>query len=397
MMVAKLIQTVDEYEGVLARIDVLMDAKRGTPEADELELLATLAEVYEERVCPVGLPDPIAAIRFRMEQQGLKQKDLIPFLGSASRVSEVLHGKRPLTLKMIRALHEGLGIPAEVLLQEPGASVPIQVEGIEKFPLAEMRKRGWFEGFSGTAAQAKDQAEELIGAFLAPLSRMGVQPALCRQHVRAGSEMDQYALLAWRARVLTVAQSLDVGKYSPGTITPEFMDQLIHLSYLDRSPVLAREFLAKAGIRLVVESHLSKTYLDGAAMIGLSGSPVVALTSRYDRLDNFWFTLCHELGHVALHLAQDAEDCYLDDMEAEAESQQERDADRFAQDSLIPPEAWQTSAVRRSGSIRDLLAFARSLRINPAIVAGRLQWQRNDYSKYRKLLGRGQVGGLLMS
>jgi len=395
-MVAKLIQTVDEYEGVLARIGALMDAGCGTAEADELELLATLVDLYEERVHPIGLPDPISAIRFRMEQQGLKQKHLIPFLGSASRVSDILNGRRSLTLNMIRALNEGLGIPAEVLLQEPGARVPTQVEDVEKFPVAEMRKRGWFAGFTGTVAQAKEQAEELIDAFLAPLNEIGIQPALCRQHVRADSEMNQYALLAWRTRVLTVAKAQEVGEYSPGTITPEFMDQLVHLSYLDRSPLLAREFLAKAGIRLIAERHLPKTYLDGAAMMLPSGGPIVALTLCHDRLDNFWFTLCHELGHVALHLAGHGEDCYLDDIKAKAKSQQECDADGFAQDALIPSGVWKASAVRRSGRIPDLLACARSLRISPAIVAGRLRRERDDYTKYGRFLGRGEVRGVLL-
>ena len=117
-MVARVVKTDVEYEKALARIDALMAAKRGTPEGDELELLVTLVDLYEQRVHRIDLPDPISAIRFRMEQQGLRQKDLVPILGSKSRVSEVLSGKRPLTLKMIRALHAGLGIPAEVLVQE---------------------------------------------------------------------------------------------------------------------------------------------------------------------------------------------------------------------------------------------------------------------------------------
>lgn len=133
-MVAKLIQTEHEYEDVLARIDALMDVGPGTPEADELELLATLADLYERRMHPIDLPDPIAAIRFRMGQQGLKQKDLVPFLGSASRASEVLNHKRPLTLKMIRALHEGLGIPADVLLQKPHETVPKLAKDVANCP-----------------------------------------------------------------------------------------------------------------------------------------------------------------------------------------------------------------------------------------------------------------------
>src|SRR3974390_569248 len=112
----KVIKTNAEYEAALARIEKLMDAKRNTPQGDELELLSLLVQDYEEKVFPIDKPDPVAAIRFRMEQQGLEPKDLVPLLGSRSRVSEVLSGRRNLSLKMIRSLVARLGIPAEVLL-----------------------------------------------------------------------------------------------------------------------------------------------------------------------------------------------------------------------------------------------------------------------------------------
>jgi HTH-type transcriptional regulator/antitoxin HigA len=115
-MKAKVIKTDSDYAAALARIEKLMDAKRNTPQGDELELLSLLAHDYEEKVFPIDKPDPVAAIRFRMQQQGLEPKDLVPLLGSRSRVSEVLSGRRNLSLKMIRNLVQRLGIPAEVLL-----------------------------------------------------------------------------------------------------------------------------------------------------------------------------------------------------------------------------------------------------------------------------------------
>jgi HTH-type transcriptional regulator / antitoxin HigA len=126
-MKPKLIKTETDYQEALGRIEAIFDAKPGTPEGDELELLVTLVEYYEEKAYPIGLPSPVDAIRFRMQQQGLKAKDLIPYMGSASKVSEVLSGKRALSLPMIRKLVSGLGIPAEVLLQEQGAKLPSEV------------------------------------------------------------------------------------------------------------------------------------------------------------------------------------------------------------------------------------------------------------------------------
>ena len=112
------IKTKSRYLAALKRIQALMDARPGTPAGDELELLGTLVDLYEKRSYPVEASDALGAIRFRMEQAGLRQQDLVPYLGSRSKVSEVLSGKRRLSLNMIRALHHGLGIPAEVLIQD---------------------------------------------------------------------------------------------------------------------------------------------------------------------------------------------------------------------------------------------------------------------------------------
>jgi HTH-type transcriptional regulator/antitoxin HigA len=116
----KIIKSESDYKTALAAIEKLidLDPEMGTTEADRLELLALLVQDYESKTAKMTLPDPIAAIKFRMEQQNLTQQDLVPFIGSHSNVSEVLSRKRPLTLSMIRALHSSSGIPAKVLLQE---------------------------------------------------------------------------------------------------------------------------------------------------------------------------------------------------------------------------------------------------------------------------------------
>ena len=110
------IRTEADHKAALARMDALMDAQAGSPEIDELSVLADLVESYEARHFPIELPTPVEAIRFRMEQAGLEPRDLEPYIGNLGRVEEVLSGKRPLTLAMIRALHKHLGIPAEVLI-----------------------------------------------------------------------------------------------------------------------------------------------------------------------------------------------------------------------------------------------------------------------------------------
>ena len=152
-MKPKLIKTEADHQAALARIEAIFDAKPGTPEGDELDLLSTLVEMYEEKAFPIRLPSPVAAIQFRMEQQGLKAKDLIPYIGSASKVSEVLSGKRAPSLTMIRKLVNGLGIPAEVLLQEQGAKLPSKT-GLQHRSFAK---------FKSTLVEAKSQLGSAIG------------------------------------------------------------------------------------------------------------------------------------------------------------------------------------------------------------------------------------------
>jgi HTH-type transcriptional regulator/antitoxin HigA len=122
-MKPKVIKTQAQYEATLARIEQIFDARPGTAKGDELELLLLLVETYEDAAYPIDLPDPIAAVLFRMEQGGLRPNDLIPYIGSKSKVSEVLNGRRPLSLSMMRKLVTGLGIPAEVFLRETRAEV----------------------------------------------------------------------------------------------------------------------------------------------------------------------------------------------------------------------------------------------------------------------------------
>ena len=114
------IRTESDYKAALRQISTLMEAdpEPGTPEGDRLDILATLVQAYEARHFPIGSPDPVEAIKFRMEQSGLTVKDLEPIIGRSNRVYEVLNHKRPLTLAMIRRLHRRLGIPVEVLIAE---------------------------------------------------------------------------------------------------------------------------------------------------------------------------------------------------------------------------------------------------------------------------------------
>ena len=113
----KPIKTKKDYEQALERLEIIFDAKKGTQKGDELEILGMLIDNYEMEKFPIGFPDPVEAIKFRMEQLGYNQTDLANVVGLKSRASEILNRKRKLSLEMIRQIHEGLNIPTEVLIQ----------------------------------------------------------------------------------------------------------------------------------------------------------------------------------------------------------------------------------------------------------------------------------------
>ncbi len=390
-MKPKTIHTEAEYETALARITQLMDAEPDTPEGEELDLWTTLVSVYEEQHYPIEMPDPLEALKFRMEQQRLRQKDLIPFIGSASKVSEVLAGKRQLSLSMIRNLHRGLGIPAEVLIGDPEA-VTLSEQTLEwdRFPIADMLKREWIS-FKGTVREARACAEKIMRSFIQPFGDELLIPARMRQHVRQGGATDTYALLAWRLRVMHLARSQSVSDYEPDSVGRDLIREIAKLSYFDRGPLLAKELLSKCGIYLVIESHLPNTYLDGAAMLMPDGKPLIALTLRFDRSDNFWFTLAHEIAHVAKHLHVGVDQSFFDDLNVSDLSIQEQEADRMARNGLIPGKLWRAAGLVTNPEPARVKKFAEELHINPAIPAGRIRYETGNFTILNSLIGNGDI------
>ena len=204
--------------------------------------------------------------------------------------------------------------------------------------------------------------------------------------------MDEYALLVWRICVLKKARGLKLTtQYKEGVITDEWLRDLAKLSRFDKGPRLAQEFLADNGIALIIEPHYKKTYLDGAVMLD-DHTPIVALTLRHDRLNHFWFALMHELVHVQKHL-KGSHVFIADNLDDKTRSsREEHEADQGAHDALIPATEWQKSAVKTAHSPENAAALADKLRIHPAIVAGRVRFENDNWRLLNGLLGaKGEV------
>ncbi len=397
-METRVIKNEDDYHLVLQEAERLVarDLATGSKDADRLELLTVLIEDYERRQFPFEAPGPIEAIEFRMHEQGLRQKDLVPLLGSRSRVSEILGRKRPLTVPMIRALSTGLGIPLAALVSE--TKFPeLESRAVDtvfdwaKFPLREMQKRGWLDSIR---VNMRASAEEVVKAFLSQVATRAAKAAVYRRNFK-GEDVDQksyYSTLAWSARVLIRAKGAAPNViFDPTKITPELLRDLARLSWFLEGPRLAIEFLAKYGIIVVVEPRLPNTLLDGAAMLTDNGVPVVGLTLRHDRIDYFWFTLLHEVAHIWRHL-NSKDDAFIDRIESmDSKMVVEKEANRIARDSFIPRGLWKRSPAFLSPTKGNIQELADELHIHPAIVVGRLQFETGRYESFREFLGQGTV------
>ena len=378
------IRSDKDLRKALDRLSVLMSIEhRSQAEEDEYEVLGTLVEAYEDEHYPTPTPDPIEAIKFQMEQNSVTRADLASVIGSHKKVSEVLGGKRALTLRDIRALEDPLRLPASLMTGDESELPPPPTIELDDFPVVEMAKVGWIE----KVPHLKDRTEEIYHELTASAGGPDAQPqALLRQGdgSRRNTRAGMGALRAWCLYVLGQARQAGLeGVYRPGTINPDFLRQIARLSTFDEGPRLAKEKLAKSGIAMVAAVHLSKTYLDGAALMTVEGVPVVGLTIRHDRLDNFWFCLLHELAHLGRHFTGANGEIFLDQRQFESRGAEhdlrEREADEWTQEALIPDSLWKKSKARRNPSPQNVLELARTADVHPAIVAGRIRHERNNY------------------
>jgi len=340
-------------------------------------------------------------IKHMMRQKGITQRDLAPLIGNPSLVSLVLSGKREITMPMARALHKHLGIPAEVLLQEPGTDIKESGENANwtRFPFRAMAKLKWIPRVPKSEGQAKTVMEDLI-------RRAGraetASSDLFRKNdqTRINAKMNPYALQAWCWKVMATANEMQLAtEYAHGAVTMDFLRQIAQLSWFEDGPRQAKDLLGENGIPLVILTHLPRTYLDGAALKLNDGRPVIGLTLRYDRIDNFWFCLLHELAHVGRHLDGSENDAFIDDLNLRKEAEEAEDDDRnletqadaWAEEALIPHAIWKEHDVRDYPTALGIINLANTLHIHPAIIAGRIRFEQKNYRLFTQFVGTGQI------
>jgi HTH-type transcriptional regulator/antitoxin HigA len=352
---------------------------------DNIEVLTTLIEQFEEKHFPVDISGPIAAIKYRMEEKGFTPRDLEPYIGSRARVSEVLSGKRQLSIDMIRSLHEGLDIPYEALLSERRQGT----DGISAPVIARLNALGF----------AIDHSE--VPAFISSSMPKSGPLALLRKTrtQRAAVKTDQSALLLWQAAVVQKSEKTQ-SAFSQRVFGAEALRKIGRMSVKSDGPVGAVRKLNELGVSVVVMPPLPGTFLDGAVMPHPNGHPIIGLTLRHDRrTDSFWYTLLHECAHVSLHFStlMKGEVVFIDDMEIRSEDKYEREADSLARESLIPSNILDQVNWGPNTTFEDLIALATRARVHPLYcgrpLAARPPELQKVFTAYRKKLYSAVISG----
>lgn len=377
-----------ELEALASEFEILSEQVRAYEALKSGTIVILKAATLDE------LPDIL--IRARIAK-GLSQRQLAKVLGVKEQQIQRYESERysSASLRKLVQVSNALEINiSEVAEFKTSSAKRDDISSMDiqwdMFPVKEMYRRNWFKDFSGSLSTAIANAEELVKKFVINAIPKPTN-AFSRMRVRANSHLNNYALLAWQCRVITLAQMMPLeGTYTASLINKDWLLGLAHVSSLKEGPRRAKEYLERSGIHLVVEPHLSHTYLDGAAILLPDGRPMVALTLRYDRLDNFWFVLFHELIHVMKHLHKGHLEDIFDDLDAEPD-ELERETDQLAGAFLIADDVWETALPRYIRSVDSINEFAKELKINPAIVAGRIRKEADNYTICTEMVGQGEV------
>ena len=379
-----------EYENLSMQLHEYETLRSGTIEVLKASTLEELPNILIRARITRGLSQRQLAEAIGLKEQQIQRYEAEEYASAnLSRLAQVA-----------KAL--GLSINEIAKLKtEPEKPLNVDEDDLawELFPIKEMYRRNWFEGFPIpgplSLSEAVANAEELVKTFI---KHSLIEPvrALSRQRVRAGGSVNRYALLAWQCRVIAIAKDEVAKNYSRRAITDKWLTELAQLSRENDGPKKAVEYLRHSGIRFVVLPHLSQTHLDGGAFLLSRGSPVIGMTLRHDRLDNFWFVLFHELVHIIHHLRKGDVEGIFDNLNVEARDI-EQDADKQAGEILVPEEKWNIALARYLRSEDSIKDFAQELNIHPAIVAGKIRREANNYVILKDMVGQGEVRKLFQN
>jgi len=336
--------------------------------------------------------------------KGYSQKDLARRLGIKEQQIQRYEADRykSINIANYKRIAHALGVKLDVKMQDVNDWwLSGNQELINKYYAEDIKKvmkhakeHGWFD------AENSDVFDDEIGN---PLQRYISDhflnygsPALLRTGFNIEDMSDDLLLVAWKARVTEkAAKIISENKVSYNEIDISWLNKLVKLSAYKDGPSKARKLLLEYGIILIAEPQIQGLKLDGAAFL-MGNIPVIGLTLRHDRLDNFWFTLLHEVAHIILHYRMGLKIGFFDETEKKQIDEIEQEADNFALNLLIPNEKWKRSPARISKTDKPIEKLAEDLGIHPAIVFGRVRKERDNYTIFSNKLGQGLVRKCLL-
>ena len=374
---------IDALKSQIAEIEMELSEYRllkyGQISISKTYALEELPRVLVQARIAAGMSQTDLARALEMKPQQIQRYEATEYMGaSLARLIEV---SRVLGVKTSEIIEGAEQIGGFVFVWRDADDVVWR-----QFPYKEMIKRKWFE--VPRNANPLEKAKEYF------LQAAGPQFATTyhRKKMRSGSVPNEYALLAWQARILERARDLAAhNELAEFELDDRWLPELVSLTKRKDGAKRAGRLLAEKGIAFIIEQHLPGSYLDGAAMLGDSDRPIIGLTLRYDRLDNFWFVLLHELGHVFLHLLDGLRYDFFDEESASDTDSIEAEADNFALNALVPESLWEQCLSRFALSEEAVRIDATNLGIDPSIIAGRIRKERGNYTILSKLVGQGQV------
>ena len=378
----KPIRNSTDYEQALATLRELVksDPAEGTDDDVKISVLSSLIEEYESNILPDLQSDPIEAIKLRIEQLGLKDKDLAKYFGSPSRVSEVLSKKRPLTVSMIKNLDEGLGIPASLLV---GSAPEKRKKRWSHKTIELMARRGYF-GDENRSMDAESIVEQNLLQLVFNPNKASLPSLLRQPNYRDVAEIDTLHMDAWSSKVveegMKIISTNGITAFNSSKINQSTFSDLFQLSVDTDGVKEVITRLSSYGIVVVIEPQLPNTKLDGATFF-TENNPIIGLTLRLNRLDYFWFTLAHELAHVLLHRGSE-QTAFLDRLFGDGNhvSELEKQADELAGNLLISPKEWQRSPLRYGSTPTLVKKFAEKIGVHESVVAGRIRHDTGSWS-----------------
>lgn len=408
------VSSIEEINSALSSEQVLKSVVEGLPREviegvrrslsyERRELIAAVESYHSARrgdsmaLKRRAEDDPGALLIVARIARGWSQKELARKLGLKEQAIQRYEAERYRTISLANLLRVARALSVEFSAEisspretywEPPTPASAEVQKA----LKHAREYGWIQ----STEAAEDGGLSLLTRYIAEHVEIHGTPSLLRTGLNVVDHSEDWTLLSWKAQVTRRAKdTIKQRKVKYRPLDFSWLMDLVRLSRLEDGPVQAMALLLQHGIVLIAERQIPGMSVDGAAFL-VDDIPVIGMTLRRDSLDNFWFTLMHEVAHVVLHYRTGLAAGFFDDTEATHVDEMEAEANAFASSLLIPEEVWSRSPARITKTAEPIERLAAQLGISPAIIFGRVRMERKNYAIFSDKIGRDKVRNQLL-